>query len=154
MQNQFFLMKNLRNQNAVSQLYRTAEDGTTIAYPDITWDVCVIADVLLIVFRGNMSRRERKHIQGLKTAHETYATTAIEALDKDKEQHCWEELSHNLKSIAEYLSEDFEEEVINLIEKHRTYNCSDVELGDLLEKLKCRCSRIASIADKYQGKFR
>ncbi|XP_053390046.1 myosin-3-like isoform X2 [Mercenaria mercenaria] len=149
--NRELLQTELNTQDGIKQLYPRIDEGETRPNTDMnTWDLYVLANVILIVFRRSMKRKERRNIEGILRARENYAAEAIEALDRERFSHCCENLVHNIMSLAEDLDEDIESQCDELIKAYRSGKKDRDDLDKYMKRLKCHDLGIVSLSEKYE----
>ncbi|XP_060561128.1 uncharacterized protein LOC132720911 [Ruditapes philippinarum] len=138
------LIKNIE-EKYLSCLY--PQDANSVNHK--TWDVLLLALVLLLMFDDGLSQKEIRNINLIKTARLNYADLALQSLDPDDFLTQWTDLINCLNQLSVNIAEDDKHKVECLIEHNKRKDNKGCNAEEYFKQLKESGVEVKTLTDVY-----
>ncbi|XP_053398066.1 uncharacterized protein LOC123551165 [Mercenaria mercenaria] len=149
--NQEFLKDKFSSVQMYKQLFQGTEENTIINTNIETWDITVVAVVIISIFSKTIDEVTLTNVSSIMEARNDYAKTALMALDSDLFTSCCEDLLSSIRVLSSRLGNVIYKkcnEVIEVYKKKSESNSGDVD--HYFEELRSHGSEIKTIAEVYR----
>ncbi|XP_053395252.1 uncharacterized protein LOC123524054 [Mercenaria mercenaria] len=152
-ENESSLKSKTANIQNIEYLYPKDLSQVNDSNPD-DWNVSLLVEFVLNSF-DDLEPEDKEDIEAIKTAHNSYADTALLSLDSDRFTGVLIELSNRLTSVANSLGKEVKSKLKTLIAScSKTDDEVDTSAEDYLENLHKTCSNIRSLNDVHIATIR
>jgi hypothetical protein len=118
-----------------------------------TWDVYLLASILLLTFDNDLSQKEIMYIERIKSAMVNYAALAFRSLDAVDFLTNWTDLIICLKDLSSNIAEDDKLQIENLIERYKNKDEGGCDAEEYFKQLRESGVEVKTLNDIYNGTF-